>query len=115
MVAVTKAIFMPVEQPEAYRAVVHELLADPVVGEGQMMGMPVLKVGRKLFAGLAGGGALVVKVGRERVETLIGSGRATVFDPSKRGRAMTGWATVEEPADHWLALAEEAKAFCAEE
>jgi hypothetical protein len=106
---------MPVEQPEAYRAVVHELLADPVVSETQMMGMPVLKVGRKLFAGLAEGGALVVKVGRERAQELVGSGRATAFDPSKRGRAMTGWATVQEPADDWLALAEEAKAFCTEE
>jgi len=106
---------MPVDQPEAYRAVVHELLADPMVSEGQMMGMSVLKIDRKLFAGLAEGGALVVKVGRERAETLIGSGRATVFDPSKRGRVMTGWATLEEPADDWLSLAEEAKAFCAEE
>jgi hypothetical protein len=43
-----------VGQPEAYRAVVHELLADPAVSEAQMMGMPVLKVGRKLF-GLHGG------------------------------------------------------------
>jgi hypothetical protein len=28
---------------------------------------------------------------------------------------MTGWATLEEPHDDWLALAEEAKAFCTEE
>ncbi len=50
-------------QPEAYRAVVHELLADPAVSEAQMMGMPVLKVGRKLFGGLAEGGVLVVRSG----------------------------------------------------
>jgi hypothetical protein len=104
-----------VGQPEAYRAVVHELLADPAVSEAQMTGMPVLKVGRKLFAGLAEGGVLVVKVGRERTEALIKSSRATAFDPSKRGRTMTGWATLAEPHDDWLALAEEAKAFCTEE
>jgi hypothetical protein len=104
-----------VDQPDAYRAVVHELLADPAVSEGQMMGMAVLKVGRKLFGGLAEGGALVVKVGPERAGALIEAGRATAFDPSKRGRTMTGWATLAEPADDWLALAEEAKAFCAEE
>jgi hypothetical protein len=103
------------DQPEAYRHVVDELLADPAVSESQMMGMPVLKVGKKLFVGLADGGALVVKIGAERAEALIESGRATAFDPSKRGRVMTGWATLEEPADDWLALAEEAKAFCAEE
>ena len=101
------------DQPEAYRAVVEELLADPAVSEGQMTGMPVLKVGRKLFGGLDGE-ALVVKVGAERAVELIDSGRAVLFDPSKRGRAMTGWAKVQQPAGDWLALAEEAKLFCAE-
>src|ERR1019366_3747869 len=43
------------------------------------------------------------QVGRERTEALIKSGRATAFDPSKRGRTMTGWATLEEPHDDWLA------------
>jgi hypothetical protein len=94
--------------------VVEELLADPDVSEGQMMGMPVVKVGRKLFGGLDRD-ALVVKVGAERAGKLIESGRAEEFDPSKRGRVMTGWARLEQPSDDWLALAEEAKAFCREE
>ena len=108
-----KAIFPSVDQPDAYRTVAEQLCADPSVSEGQMMGMPVLKVGRKLFGGLDEG-ALVVKLGAERVAQLTESGRATAFDPSRRGRAMGGWAKLAEPADDWLALAEEAKEFCAE-
>jgi hypothetical protein len=30
------------DPPEAYRAIVHELLGDPAVSEGQMMGMPAV-------------------------------------------------------------------------
>jgi hypothetical protein len=102
-----------VEQPEAYRAVVEELLADPSVSEGQMMGMPALKIGSKMFGGLFEE-ELVVKVGRERVAELIESERATAFDPSGRGRPMRDWAKLAEPSDDWLRLAEEAKAFSAE-
>jgi hypothetical protein len=96
------------EEPPAYRAVVEELLSDPAVTEGQMMGMPALKVGSKMFGGLSGA-SLVVKVGRERVDELIAGGRADPFDPSGRGRPMKDWATLREPADDWLALATAAK------
>jgi hypothetical protein len=101
-----------VDQPEGYRAVVHELLADPAVSEGQMMGMPALKVGAKMFGGVFDG-ELIVKVGRARAGSLIESRKARAFDPSGRGRPMKDWAMVGEPADDWLALAEEAKAFTA--
>jgi hypothetical protein len=101
-----------VDEPDAYRELIHELAADPTFSEGQMMGMPALKVGSKMFGGLYEG-QLVVKVGRDRAAELFDSGRATPFDPSGRGRAMGGWATVPEPTDDWLALAEEAKAFTA--
>jgi TfoX/Sxy family transcriptional regulator of competence genes len=100
------------DQPEGYRAVVDELLADPAVSEGQMMGMPALKVGSKMFGGLLED-QLVVKIGRDRATELIESARAEPFDPSGRGRAMKDWAVLAEPADDWLALAEEAKGFCA--
>jgi TfoX/Sxy family transcriptional regulator of competence genes len=100
------------DQPDGYRAVVHELLADPAVTEGQMMGMPALKVGTKMFGGLYEE-ELVVKIGKERAAQLFESGRAKPFDPSGRGRAMGGWAQVPGPSDDWLALAEDAKAFTA--
>jgi hypothetical protein len=102
-----------VEEPESYRKLVEEMCADPAVSEGKMMGMPVLKVGRKLFAGLDDG-SLVVKIGAQRATQLIETGRASAFDPSRQGRAMGGWAKLTEPGDDWLVLAEEAKAFCTE-
>jgi TfoX-like protein len=93
---------------DSYEAVVAELCADPAVERTQMMGMPSLKLGGKLFGG-TWGGELVVKLGRERVDELIAAGRAAPFDPSGRGRPMKDWALVHEPADDWLALAEEAR------
>jgi TfoX/Sxy family transcriptional regulator of competence genes len=93
---------------EAYRAVVEELIADPMVSDAKMMGMPALKYGSKMFGG-AFEDDLVVKLGRERVEELIEAGRARSFDPSGRGRPMKDWALVGPPTDDWLELAEEAK------
>jgi TfoX/Sxy family transcriptional regulator of competence genes len=98
---------MAEDEPQPYREVVEALLADPEVTETQMMGMPALKRGSKMFGGLYEG-ELVVKIGRERAQELIASGRAAPFDPSGRGRAMKDWAVVHAPHDDWLALAGEA-------
>jgi TfoX/Sxy family transcriptional regulator of competence genes len=95
---------------DAYRLLVDELLADPEVTEGQMMGNPALKLGRAMFGGLFDD-ELIVKVGRERAAELIEAGRAQPFDPSGAGRPFKDWAQVHEPPDDWLALAEEAKAL----
>jgi hypothetical protein len=102
-----------VEQPDPYRAVVHELLSDPTVSEGQMMGMPALKVGSKIFGGEFDGD-LVLKLGRDRVAELVEAERATEFDPSGQGRAMRDWARLPAPYEDWLELAEDAKAFARE-
>jgi hypothetical protein len=102
-----------VEQPDPYRAVVHELLADPAVSEGQMTGRPALKVGSEIFGGEFDGD-LVLKLGRDRVAELIEAERASEFDPSGEGRAMTDWARVPAPYEDWLELAEDAKAFARE-
>ena len=93
---------------DPYREVVDELLADGEVTETKMMGMPTLRVGRAMFGGTFDGD-LVVKVGQQRARQLIDAGRAEAFDPSGRGRPMKDWAQVHQPADDWLALAEEAK------
>ena len=94
---------------EGYRTVVHELKADPEVSESLMMGRPSLKRGSKMFGGYRDG-ELLVKLGRERVDELVAAGRARPFDPSGAGRPMKDWALVGEPADDWLALADEARA-----
>jgi hypothetical protein len=97
---------------EAYRALVEELKADPEVSEALMMGNPSIKRATKMFGGLRGD-ELLVKIGSERVQELIAAGRAREFDPSGAGRPMKDWALVAEPADDWLALADEARAFVA--
>ena len=97
-----------VEEPVAYRALVEQLLDDPRVSETQMMGMPALKLGGKLFGGRAGDD-LVLRVGRERAAELIGAGRGSAFDPSGRDRPMKDWVVLAEPADDWHALALEAQ------
>jgi TfoX/Sxy family transcriptional regulator of competence genes len=94
---------------EEYRRVVEELLdTDPDVNQTQMMGMPSLKAGGKLFAGFSEN-VLVVKVGRDRVAELIGSGRGEAFDPSGRDRPMRDWVALSLPADDWSELVQEAR------
>jgi hypothetical protein len=99
---------MTSEEPAAYRAVVEQLLAAGDVTETQMMGMPALKAGTKMFGGRSGE-ALVLKLGRELVEQLVADGRALPFDPSGRGRPMKDWALLPPPADDWAQLAGQAR------
>lgn len=94
-------------EPEAYRELVQELLVNPSVSEGQMMGMPALKFASKMFGGLFEDD-LVLKLGRDRAAELISSGRASAFDPSGRDRPMKDWARLPEPSTDWLHLAREA-------
>lgn len=70
-----------------------------------------LKVNGRIFAMLVRG-ALVVKLPRERVETLVGSGKAERFDPG-RGKLMKEWATLRGSEEEWLDLAREAHQFVA--
>ena len=100
------------DEPAAYRTVVEALLEDPAVSETLMMGMPSLKNGSKMFGGLREAG-LLLKLGRDRVDELIASGRAQPFDPSGRGRPMRDWAVLPAPTDDWMALALDAKRFVA--
>ena len=74
---------------EAYRAVVHELKADPEVSEALMMGMPSLKRGSKMFGGYRDG-ELLVKVGRERVGRADRRRPRTGVRPVGRGAADEG-------------------------
>jgi TfoX/Sxy family transcriptional regulator of competence genes len=80
----------------------------PSVSRGKF-GTNGLKVNGKIFAMLVGG-ALVVKLPRERVDALVASGRAQRFDPG-RGKLMKEWATLIGSEDQWLELAREAHRF----
>ena len=100
---------------ERFNALADEFSASPgviVPGEpGQRgFGSSALKVNGSIFAMMAGG-RLVVKLPRDRVTTLIGSGAGAPFDAGK-GRAMKEWLTVTaDDEESWLALAREALDF----
>ncbi len=79
-----------------FDALAERFLGQPGVEEGQMFGMPILKVGGKVFAG-SWQGELVVKLPRERVEELIAAGDGAAFAPMA-GRVMKEWVVVRDPA-----------------
>ena len=66
---------------KTYNAIVNELLADPRVTEGNLFGMPVLKIGGKPFAGLYKKD-LVVKLGSDRVQEMLRVRKCYVDYPS---------------------------------
>ena len=104
---------------DRFAAIVEELGGETGVvygpdepGAKNAFGATALKVGGKIFA-MAVKGDLVVKLPRERVETLVAAGEGTRFDPG-HGRVMKEWLAVPPSAgDAWLPLAREALAFVA--
>jgi hypothetical protein len=69
-----------------------------------------LRIAGKIFAMLVRG-ELVVKLPKDRVDELVGSGVAERFDAGK-GRPMKEWASVAPSASRrWRALIDEARAF----
>jgi hypothetical protein len=99
---------------KTYSAVVNAMLADNHVVESQMFGMPCVKIGGKMFAGLWKN-QLVVKIGLPRVEALLKAKAGKQFDPSGMKRPMKEWIMIKAPATSavkkWIELAEEAKKF----
>ena len=97
-----------------YNAIVNALLADPRVTEGNLFGVPVLKINGKPFAGLYKKD-FVVKLGSDRVQEMLRAKAGAPFDPSGAGRPMKEWIRIKEPASSakkkWLALAQEATTF----
>lgn len=100
---------------ERFNALIDEFRSVPgvsVPGEpGQHgFGSSALKVHGSIFA-MVSGGRLVVKLPRDRVNALIGTGVGAPFDAGK-GRPMKEWLTVTaEDHESWLALAREALDF----
>ncbi len=97
---------------ELFESVVKTFSNDRGISQSRMFGSPGLKVGGKVFAMLVKG-KLVVKLSKERVESLVGSGMGAYFDPG-HGRLMKEWVALEMPGRNWLDLAREAKDFVAE-
>ncbi|NUP09449.1 MAG: MmcQ/YjbR family DNA-binding protein [Polyangiaceae bacterium] len=82
---------------------------EPPNPEGRGFGSCALKVRGKIFA-MEVRGALVVKLPKARVESLVADGTGSYFDPG-HGRLMKQWVSVEPDAAPWLSLAKEAYAF----
>jgi hypothetical protein len=99
-----------VERTDAYRAVVRELLNDPEVSQGQVMGGPALQFDGITFL-FEHDGQLVLRLGQERVRELVEAERAISFSPPGRQHRSEEWARVPAPYEDWLELAEDAKAL----
>jgi hypothetical protein len=88
-----------------------ELLAEPDVTRGTMMGYPCLRVNNAFFACVERStGHLIVKLPAQRVNTLVAAGLALPFAPN--GRTFREWAAfpAADP-DEWRALLAEARQF----
>ncbi len=98
--------------PEAlFDAAVERFSGDPRVTRGTGFGgSPGRRVEGRIFAMLVRG-ELVVKLPRQRVDDLVGSGIVQWFDAGK-ARPMREWASIgTEHADAWQGLAAEAHEF----
>jgi TfoX/Sxy family transcriptional regulator of competence genes len=96
-----------------FEALAAGLSGRPGVGEGtgrRGFGSDALVVDGHIFAMLSGG-RLVLKLPRDRVAELVGSGEGSPFDAGK-GKPMKEWVVVGElPDRRWRELAEEALTF----
>jgi TfoX/Sxy family transcriptional regulator of competence genes len=106
---------MPAATPDSDAAVFYNdqraaLLTDPSITEKKMFGTTALFVGGKVFM-FPWKDTLVVKIPAARVDELIASGHAELFDPG-HGRTSKTWAAAFPSAsDRWAQLAQEARAF----
>ena len=88
-----------------------QLLAEPGVTQGTMMGYPCLRANGAFFACTERStGHLIVKLPVQRVSELVAAGQALPFAPA--GRTFREWAAfpVADPAE-WRALLTEARGF----
>jgi hypothetical protein len=88
-----------------------QLVAEPGVTQGTMMGYPCLRANGAFFAcAERTTGHLIVKLPARRVSELVAVGLALPFAPN--GRTFREWAAfpVADP-DEWRALLAEARAF----
>jgi hypothetical protein len=94
-----------------YWRLTEDLLADPRVTRGTMMGFPCVRVEGAFFASLdPRSHHLVIKLPASRVGELIASSAGVVFAPSHR--PFREWVAIPAPDEAtWADLLAEAKAF----
>ena len=98
---------------ELFWTLADELMEDPDVEEGTMMGTRCLRVNGAFLAMVYHKtGSLIVKLPEERVRELVASGDAEPFAPN--GRVFREWASVPELDEgSWRMLLAEGRAFAA--
>ncbi|TCC33131.1 hypothetical protein [Kribbella speibonae] len=96
---------------ELYDELTDDLLYDPAIGHGTIMGHPCIRLAGQFVACLERNGtALILKLPADRVTTLIAAGTGTQFAPT--GHPMHEWVTIPEPdRTLWQSLLTEAVAF----
>jgi len=100
----------PSDIPPSFAPVVAAFAGDDQVGCGRMFSSnAALNVKGKIFA-MQVKGKLVVKLPKQRVDELVGSGEGQYFDPG-HGRLMKEWAAIHSPEAEWVALAKEPYRF----
>lgn len=96
---------------ELYLHLVRELMADPAITEGTMMGLPCLRLNGAFFASLdRTTNDLIVKLPAARVTDLIDRGTGSTFAPNHR--PFREWVAITrlDPST-WADLLWEAKGF----
>ena len=105
----------PSNSEEHYAAIVKTLLKNPDITRSQEKGFgsTALWTNGKICVLLSSKGEFIVKLPRERVDTLIASGQGKRWDPG-HGRIMKEWLAVEPTSsEKWLPLAREAMKYVA--
>lgn len=92
-----------------FSPVAQALAGLPGVKAGKVFASYGLTVNGKIFA-MFGRGRLVVKLPKERVDEMVGSGKAERFNPG-HGRLMKEWAAFQSQEAQWVELAREAYEF----
>ncbi len=102
------------ETQQEFSSIVAALEVEPGVSlgaKGNKFGASTLQVNGKIFAMVTSKGSFVVKLPRQRVETLESTGTGQRFDPG-HGRLMKEWLSLADGStQQWLGLAREALQF----
>lgn len=97
-------------EDETFQRIVENSLKDRKITQVVMFGSPGLRVAGKVFTFLWKG-RLVLKLSQQRVQQLVGSGDAKLFDPG-HGRVSKEWVSIGPARKReWLGLAQEAREF----
>ncbi len=100
------------ESEQLFEYVREELVKHSRAKRAKIFHSQGLEVGEKFFAFLRKG-RLVLKLPKERVSSIVGSGAGDHFDSGK-GRPLAEWVSIfPSTKDEWLRLAKEAQDFVA--